>query len=302
MNLDSLLGSIVQSGMGRSTGARLKNTMGTGGLLGGLGGLLGGAGGGLLGDGSGEGGLLSGALGQGGMLGGGSGSPGSFGSGGLGGLLGGGMGQGGPGGSIGGALGGILEQAASAVGGRQNLALGGLGALAGAFLGGGRRSLGGAVGGGLMALLGVMAFQALRGRSGRQGTVPLGLAVPQTAAQKAELEKNTALVLRAMINAAKADGTIDREEVERLMGKAREAGADGEAVEFLQGQMGKPMETEALVAAARGKPELATQLYAASLLAIDVDTPAEKEYLDSLAKALGLEPPVTDSLRQAVGL
>jgi uncharacterized membrane protein YebE (DUF533 family) len=188
------------------------------------------------------------------------------------------------------------------VGGRQNLAIGGLGALAGAFLGGGRRSLGGAVGGGLMALLGVMAFQALRNRSGSQGRVPMGLAMPQTPAQQAELEKNTGLVLRAMINAAKADGTIDRDEIERLMGKAREAGVDAEAMEYLRTLAGKPMETEELLAAARGRPELAAELYAASLLAIDVDTPAETQYLEALASGLGLEPAVTDSLRKAVGL
>jgi uncharacterized membrane protein YebE (DUF533 family) len=257
MNLDDLLGSVVQSGMGRSTNARLRNSLGGGGILGGLGGLLGG--------------------GQGG---GGQGSTGSF----------------------GGGLGGILDQAAGAVGGRQNLAIGGLGALAGAFLGGGRRSLGGAVGGGLMALLGAMAFQALRNRSGQGTAVPMGLAVPQTAAQKAELEQNTGLVLRAMVNAAKADGTIDRGEIERLMGKARESGVDAEAQQFLQNAMGRPMETDDLIAAARGKPELAAQLYAASLLAIEVDTPAEKEYLESLARGLGLEPAVIGSLRQAVGL
>jgi uncharacterized membrane protein YebE (DUF533 family) len=67
-------------------------------------------------------------------------------------------------------------------------------------------------------------------------------------------------------------------------------------------EMRKPMETENLVAAARGKPELAAQLYGASLLAIEVDTPAEKEYLDQLATALGLEPEVTQRIHQAVGL
>jgi len=62
------------------------------------------------------------------------------------------------------------------------------------------------------------------------------------------------------------------------------------------------METASLVAAARGKPELAAELYAASLLAIEVDTPAEKEYLARLAGSLGLNPAVTQNLHQAVGL
>ncbi|MBN1836857.1 MAG: DUF533 domain-containing protein, partial [Spirochaetales bacterium] len=57
-----------------------------------------------------------------------------------------------------------------------------------------------------------------------------------------------------------------------------------------------------LVAAARNQPELAAQLYSASLLAIEVDTQAEKEYLQGLAAALGLEPAVTQALHDAVGL
>jgi len=66
--------------------------------------------------------------------------------------------------------------------------------------------------------------------------------------------------------------------------------------------MEKPMDTDGLVAAARGKPELAAQLYAASLLAIEVDTPAEEEYLARLAESLALAPEVTRQLRQAVGI
>ena len=302
MNLDDLLGSVVQSGMSTSTNTRLKNSFGGGGVLESLGGMLGGAsggrgqvaGGGIL---DGLGGILGGA--------GGGAAQGAGGGllGGLGGMLGGGTGgRGQAGGALGGGLADILQQAGQAVGGTNNLAIGGLGALAGALLGGGKRSMGGALGGGLMAMLGVMAFQALRNRAGQKATVPLGLAMPQNAAQKAELERNSGLVLRAMINAAKSDGEIDRDEIDRLVGKVRENGADSEAVQFLQAEMAKPMETEKLIAAARGKPELAAQLYAASLLAIEVDTPAEKEYLKALAAGLGLESAVTSSLRQAVGL
>jgi uncharacterized membrane protein YebE (DUF533 family) len=226
---------------------------------------------------------------------------------GLGGLLG-GASTAGPrgGGAAGGGLGGILEEAGRMVGGNRNLAIGGLGALAGAVLGGSRRGVGGALrgglGGGVMAVLGAMAFQALKNRTGQEARVPLGLAEPQTAAERAQLEQNSELVLKAMINAAKADGRIDESEIARLIGKVQEHGADNEALEFLKREMAKPKDTATLVAAAKGQPELAAQLYSASLLAIDVDTPAEKEYLRDLAEALGLEPGVTQTLHQAVGL
>lgn len=204
--------------------------------------------------------------------------------------------------SAGGVLGNVLNEAGRVVGGNQNLAIGGLGALAGALLGGGRRSMGGALGGGVMAVLGAMAFQALRNRSGQQARVPLGLAEPRSAAERAELQRNSELVLRAMVNAVKSDGRIDEREVSLLIGKVQEQGADAESLEFLKQQMAQPMETAALVAAAEGQPGLAAQLYSASLLAIEVDTPAEKQYLQDLAAGLGLEPEVTRRLHQAVGL
>jgi len=275
--MQDLLGSLAQSGMSRSSGARLRSSLGGGGLLDGLAG----------------------------MLGGGSGGGPTGGPGGLGGMLGGASGRASQGGATGGALGNILNEAGRLVGGNQNLAIGGLGALAGLLMGS-RRGLGGALrgglGGGVMALLGAMAFQALKARTGQPARVPLGLASPRTEAEQAELERNSELVLRAMINAAKADGQIDDEEIQRILGKVQESGADPEAREFLMAEMQKPMETEKLVAAAKGKPELAAQLYGASLLAIEVDTPAEKEYLEKLAAALGLEPEVTQRIHQTVGL
>jgi uncharacterized membrane protein YebE (DUF533 family) len=43
-------------------------------------------------------------------------------------------------------------------------------------------------------------------------------------------------------------------------------------------------------------------MYAASLLAIEVDTQAEKDYLDQLAAGMGLTPQVTEHIQQLVGL
>jgi len=70
----------------------------------------------------------------------------------------------------------------------------------------------------------------------------------------------------------------------------------------LKREMRKPMEMEKLLAAAKGQPELAAEMYGASLLAIEVDTPAEKRYLDQLAAGLGLRPDVTRRIHDIVGL
>jgi len=182
------------------------------------------------------------------------------------------------------------------------LALGGLGALAGALLGGGGKSLGGALGGGVMALLGAMAFKALQGSGQSTGRVPLGLIEPQTEADRKELENRSELVLKAMINAAKADGKIDEGEAHRIVGKLQEAGADADGQRYVLDLMRRPMETETLITAAEGHPNLAAELYAASLMAIEVDTSAEKAYLGKLASGLGLTSEVTWRIEQMVGL
>lgn len=206
------------------------------------------------------------------------------------------------GGDLGGILGNVLNEAGNAVGGKQNLALGGLGALAGALLGGGGKSLGGALGGGVMALLATMAYQALKGSGSQEPEVPLGLVEPKSEAERQALEQNSAIVLKAMINAAKADGQIDRSEIQRIVGKLQETGMGQEAQEYVMTELQKPVDTPALVAAVRGQPALAAQVYAASLLAIEVDTPAEKAYLDQLEAGLGLQPGVTRRIKEMVGL
>ena len=163
-------------------------------------------------------------------------------------------------------------------------------------------ALGGSKGGGLMALLGAMAFNALKGSGEQKPQIPVGLLEPQTKSEQEQLEQSSELVLRAMINATKADGQIDESEINRLTGKLKEIGTDAEAQQYLMTQMQQPMETETLIAAAQGKSELAVQIYAASLLAIEVDTQAEKNYLDQLANGLGLAPQVTGRIQQMVGL
>jgi uncharacterized membrane protein YebE (DUF533 family) len=169
-------------------------------------------------------------------------------------------------------------------------------------MGGGGKSVGGALGGGAMALLGAIAFKALQGSGQSKERVPLGLREPQTENDQRELEQNSEIVLKAMINAAKSDGQISEEEIQRLSGKLQEAGADAEDQRYLITQMQKPMDTGEIISAAQGSPELAAEIYAASLMAIEVDTEAERTYLTNLAEGLGLTPETTRRIEQMVGL
>jgi uncharacterized membrane protein YebE (DUF533 family) len=208
----------------------------------------------------------------------------------------------GQGGSIGSLLSGVLGDAGRVLGDNKKLALGGLGALAGALIGGGGRSLKGALGGGAMAMLGALAYSALKGSGDDPSEVPIGLRQPENSQQEEELEQDAELILQAMINAAKADGQIDSREVQRILGKLEEAGADQRVRDYVLAEVKKPMDLPRIVAAAKGRPQMAAQLYAASLLAIEVDTVAEREYLERLAGGLNLAPDTVAHLEKTVGL
>ena len=180
--------------------------------------------------------------------------------------------------------------------------MGGLGSLAG-MLGGGR----GGMGGGGMGMLAMLAIQALRSSGQGQSAGVAGMmpgqpdgddgdprrAIPEEAIS----DQATELVLKAMINAAKADGQIDEAERRQIMAKASEGGAGQEEIDYLEQQLAAPMDTEALMPAA-GNKVLGAQVYAASLLAITADTPAERDYLRDLAQRLGLEPATVAKLHQ----
>ena len=285
-----LLGTMLEHRSAPSASNRLGNALGQGGAGGSpLGQLLSQLGGGS----SGGGGL--GAL-LGGLTRGSSGSAG----GGLGGLLGaltgaGGGGAGRPGAA--GMMGGfadMLHRAANAPGqelGRNNpVAVGGLGALAGTLFGGGR----GAVGGGLLAVLGSLAYSALQAGGQDSGAA----AAPDT---PEEVQHSATLALRAMIQAAKADGRLDTQEIERITGKLHEAGEDHEARDFVLREMRGPVDVDGLAAAARN-PKEAAEIYTASLMAIEVDTEAERDYLARLAAALGLARPTVDHIHRSLGV
>jgi len=213
-------------------------------------------------------------------------------------------------------LGGLAEMARSLFGGTVRasqsgnpLAVGGLGALAGALLGGGGGAARGALGGGAMALLGSLALEAVQGLSSQPAggapaappaELPLGLRAPANAAEENALESKAMVILKAMINAAKADGQLDNAEMQRILGQLEEAGVDAEAREFVQAETRRPFDSH-------GFPEVsnvqtAVEVYAASVLAIEVDTPAEREYLRRLAQGLGLEERTVQRLHATLGV
>ena len=115
-----------------------------------------------------------------------------------------------------------------------------------------------------------------------------------------ERQQSVVLLIRAMIAAANADGHIDAREREAILGRAREGGLDEATLAFLDAELAKPQTLQQVVANA--KPELAAELYAASAIAITVDTDAEKQWLDMLAYGLRLDPQVRGDIDNRVAM
>ena len=208
----------------------------------------------------------------------------------------------------------------SSLGGSAGTAI--AGALAGMIFGGrkGRSSGGGGLGklGGL-AVIGSIAWQAYQGYQAQQakqgggaGRRPTSLmdvqgnpsaeppqGSPLAPASQAGEEELSRVLVRAMIAAAKSDGHIDAAEEEAIAGELRQTELSEDDCAFVIAELRGPLDIDA-VARGATSPELASAVYAASLLAITVDTEAERLYLASLAARLRLDPALVEHLHAKV--
>ena len=65
--------------------------------------------------------------------------------------------------------------------------------------------------------------------------------------------------------------------------------------------MGKPLDLDGIIRDVRDQ-EVGAQVYAASLLSIEVDTAAEQDYLRRLAAGLQLDPEAVARIHQILGV
>ena len=200
-------------------------------------------------------------------------------------------------------LGGLMSQIGGApsrrggVGQAMGSSGGGLDGLLGGLLGG---AAGGAATGGLMGQLAGRAPQPSNEPKAPFGDV-LNASIDderEDIPPTPEQEAAAGLLLRAMIQAARADGEIDAQERETLLSHLNDL--DPDERRFVDEEMMRPADPEAL---ARDVPEgLERQVYAASLVAIDVDHPAEVDHLRRLAAALRLDEQEVAAIHDEVGV
>jgi len=241
------------------------------------------------------------AKGVGKMMSGGAGG----GAGGLGGLLGGSGGAGGLGGLLGGAQGGQQQGQQQGGGGLGGLlggagggAAGGLGGLlGGASQGGGAGGLGGL----LESLGGAGGAAAAGGAAGGLGGLLNGAlnGEPQAQAPTQEQEETAKILIQAMVNAAKSDGQIDESEQQKIVANLGEEVSEEER-QFVLSEMQTPLDMEGFI---RSVPRGAEQqVYLMSLMAIDLDSQAEAQYLDKLRESFGMTQEACNAIHQQVGV
>lgn len=212
---------------------------------------------------------------------------------------------------LGGQAGGEVGKVPSIGGFGRGAIAGGLAALllgtkTGRKLGGSALKLGG------IAAVGALAYKAYQdwqaGKSAA-GTVPPAASdlpalpppsgTPFNPADEAGQQSLARGLLRAMIAAAKADGHVDAKEQERVFAEIDRLGLGAEDKAFVIDELRAKLDIDA-VAAAATTPELAAEIYAASLLAIDPDNAAERGYLAMLAGRLRLDDRLVAHLHENV--
>ncbi|MBV4492658.1 tellurite resistance TerB family protein [Pseudomonas oryzicola] len=207
----------------------------------------------------------------------------------------------------------LLEKQGAA--GKPGSTAGGLGGLlsgaGGGLLGGGALGLllgskkarkygGKALTYGGLAALGVLAYKAY---GNWQANQRLAASEPRTVDRlpPAQAEQHSQAVLRALVAAAKSDGHIDERERALIEGEFSRLDSDHELQHWLHDELNKPLDP-AEVARAAQTPEMAAEMYLASVMMVDQENFMERAYLDELARQLRLDPGLRQELESQARL
>jgi uncharacterized membrane protein YebE (DUF533 family) len=145
-----------------------------------------------------------------------------------------------------------------------------------------------------------MAFKAYNHWQAQQAQAPAtasGAGLPPAAAlppprtvnllPAPEVEQHSRGMLKAMIAAAKADGHLDERERGLVEAELSRLEADPTLRRWFEDELRRPLDP-AEVATSASTPELAAEMYLASLLVADETSFMERAYLDELARQLRL--------------
>ncbi|MEQ1493038.1 MAG: DUF533 domain-containing protein, partial [Terricaulis sp.] len=175
----------------------------------------------------------------------------------------------------------------------QGAAAAGAGGLGAVVLGTktGRALAGQAIKLGGLALIGGLAYKALQnyqaGKPIISGVMPDLAEAPRGSGFETAAVTQQAAVTYLKIAAA-ADGRIDANEQQKILGNMKQLGVGPEGEEFLANELNNPATAEQLAQGVSTEEE-AVQLFTAARIAVDLDTEEEHAFLVALAQALGID-------------
>lgn len=144
---------------------------------------------------------------------------------------------------------------------------------------------------GSLAALGAVAYRAYGAWQARQaqtpGAAPAPVIQPFERLPAPEVEQHSRAMLTAMIAAAKSDGHLDERERGLLEAELGRLEADPAQRRWVEEEVRRPLDPAA-VARAATTPQVASEMYLASLLIADDTSFMERAYLDELARQLQL--------------
>ena len=150
-----------------------------------------------------------------------------------------------------------------------------------------------------LAALGVLAYKAYGNWQAQQAAAPQG--EPQTLDRlpAPQAEQHSQAILKALVAAAKADGHVDARERQLIEEELAKLTQDAELRRWLDAELNKPLDP-ADVARAATTPEMAAEMYLASVLMVDEEHFMERAYLEELARQLRLDPGLKAELERQV--
>jgi uncharacterized membrane protein YebE (DUF533 family) len=150
-----------------------------------------------------------------------------------------------------------------------------------------------------LAALGVIAYKAYSNWQGQQTQAPQY--APQTIDRipATQVEQHSQAILKALIAASKADGHIDARERQLIETEIGKMTNDMELRRWMDAELNKPLDPSD-VARAATTPEIAAEMYIASVMMVDEESFMERSYLTELARQLNLDPNLKNELELQV--
>ena len=150
-----------------------------------------------------------------------------------------------------------------------------------------------------LAALGVVAYKAYSNWQSQQAQA--SQSAPQTIDRvpSTQVEQHSHAILKSLIAASKADGHIDDNERQLIEAEISKMTSDMALRRWVEAELNKPLDP-ADVARAATTPEMAAEMYIASVMMVDEESFMERSYLTELARQLNLDPNLKNELEVQV--